>query len=337
MLSLACAVLVSALAATAGPEVQPQGQRYSQYVDDETGVVKKPERDGFDDPFGDGVWRSSWFYASLLVIQSKDPATYQRLQKDHGVDVAQATRFLRYFRDHCTNGDEWKLPKNNEQKFSGDQLAPLLYLLASVNSYGSSESKEVAKDILNRLVSLDERRHGLSDSHQGQIRDNQRYVIDAVCRMYDIDYIRGFRRDLCKVEFTGALKVLNAQAQSPDPNIATRDDYSVFNTLAVVTVTDLKWGKDDEDVDAWRKNFRVHADKGWGPAFRIVSGRSQDPAEIEEYATAHITRGQDNDIIMAQRPRKYLSGEFNPSQKGGPGQWLVLDYVILKGLKLAWQ
>ncbi len=102
-------------------EAQPAAQSYSQYIDAETGVVKRPEGEGWADPYGDGVWRSSWFYASLLAIRSKDQALYEKLQTEHGVSADQAGLFLTYFRDHCTGGEEWKLPKNDSQKFSRDQ------------------------------------------------------------------------------------------------------------------------------------------------------------------------------------------------------------------------
>lgn len=33
-------------------------QSYSQYIDEESAVVKRPEGEGYDDPYSDGVWRS---------------------------------------------------------------------------------------------------------------------------------------------------------------------------------------------------------------------------------------------------------------------------------------
>jgi len=271
------------------------------------------------------------------VIKAKDRAAYDKLKRDHDVDEALVVRFLGYFRDRCTDRDEWTLPKNPSQNFSGDQLAPLLYLLASVDGYGSDETKNIAKDILQRLIELDNRHGALSGSPQGQIRDNQRYAIDIACRMYDIDYLKGFRRDVCKSEFSAALALNNLLAQLPWQELATQDAYSVFNALALVSEACIKWSKDDKDVDSWRKNYRVHADKGWGPAFRIVSGRSFNASDIEAYATAYISRSQDNDIIMAQRPAKYLSGDFKPDPDSGPNRWLVLDYVVLKSFQLLWQ
>ena len=325
------------VATTALGGFETAGQRYSQYVDAETAVVKRPEGPGWSDPFGDGVWRTSWFYSSLLIIKAKDGSLYDKIRTEHGVDESLATKFLAYFRDNCTGSDQWSLPKNPTQKFSGDQLAPLLYLLASVNAYGSDTAKPVAKDILKRLIDIDKRHGAISDSRQGQIGDNQRYAIDIVCRMYDIDYLRGFRRDLCKFEFSTALALNNRLAQLPWQDLATLDAYSVFNALGLVSEACIKWGKSDEDVDTWRKNYRVHADKKWGPSFQIVSGRSFDPMDIEQYYTSYISSDKDNDIIMAQRPAKYISGEFHPDHDAGPNKWLVLDYVILKGFQLLWQ
>ncbi len=312
-------------------------QKYSQYIDAESAVVKKPEGQGWEDPFGDGVWRSSWFYSSLLSIKAKDQLTYDKIKNDHSLDDTLVARFLGFFRDNCAGNDAWTLPKNPSQKFSGDQLAPFLYLLGSVQSYGSDDAKSIAKDIVNRLIDLDQRHAAVSDTHQGQIRDNQRYAIDVVCRMYDINFLRGFRRDLCKIAFSVALALNNQLAQLSWEELATQDSYAVFNALSLVSLACIKWGSDDEDVNSWRSNYRVHADKGWGPAFRITSGRSFDPGDVDAYATAYLSRDQDNDIIMAQRPAKYISGEFKPDHNSGPGQWLVLDYIVLKGLQLVWQ
>jgi hypothetical protein len=329
--------IVLGLAAVLASTAQVEPQKYAQYIDADSAVIKRPEGTGWSDPFGDGVWRSSWFYSSLLIIKAKDKPTYDVVALAHGVDETLVAKFLTYFRDNCTGGDEWVLPKHPSQKFSGDQLSPLLYLLASVNAYGDATAKAAAKDILERLIDLDKRRGALSDSHQGQIGDNQRYAIDIACRMYGIDYLKGFRRDSCKFQFSAALALNNRLAQLPWQDLSTLDAYSVFNALGLVNEACIKWGKSDEDVDAWRKNYRVHADKGWGPAFRIVAGRSLNPSDIDAYRAAYMTRNRDNDIIMAQRPAKYISGDFAPDTTAGPDKWLVLDYVILKGLQLLWQ
>ena len=40
---------------------------------------------------------------------------------------------------------------------------------------------------------------------------------------------------------------------------------------------------------------------------------------------------------MAQRPRKISDGEYDLSLTGGPGEWLILDYVVLRALVLLWK
>ncbi len=140
-------------------------QKYSQYIDPESAVVKRPEGEGWSDPYGDGVWRSSWFYASLLIIQANDPDEYARLQSEHAVDTALAGQFLTYFRDHCLSDHGWRLPKNESQKFSRDQLVPLLYLLEAVARY-TPEFKGIGKDILISLGKLEE--HGFTHCHLKQ-------------------------------------------------------------------------------------------------------------------------------------------------------------------------
>jgi hypothetical protein len=159
-------------------------QLYSQYIDAESGVIKRPEGQGWDDPFGDGVWRTSWFYSSLLILKGKDAALFASLIATHQLTEASIDRFVEYFLTHCTGSEGWSLPKNPSQLFSGDQLAPLLYLFASINQYGSNTAKSAVSEILAKLVQLDQEHGAVSDSHQGQIRDNQRYVIDVVCRMF---------------------------------------------------------------------------------------------------------------------------------------------------------
>ena len=80
-------------------------QKYSQYIDNESGVVKKPEGPDWDDPFGDGVWRTSWFYSSLLVMKAKDQKTFEQVCQDHELSEELVERFFRYFRDHCAGDD----------------------------------------------------------------------------------------------------------------------------------------------------------------------------------------------------------------------------------------
>ena len=114
------------------------------------------------------------------------------------------------------------------------------------------------------------------------------------------------------------------------------NDYSAFNALAALSFHAVYRGKEDNDLRELRAAFRRIADDNWGPAFRIVSGRSYEPHHIESFASAHVTRDLDNDIIMAQRGRKLRDGTLHTKLSGGDGQWLVLDYVILKALDRLW-
>jgi len=121
--------------------------------------------------------------------------------------------------------------KPEPEVFRGS-TCPLLYLSASANVFGTDEAKVAAKTILKRLIDLDRRHGALSDTHQGQIRDNQRYSIDIACRMYDIEYLRGVRRKVCTLAFSTALSLNNQAAQLPWQELSTQGDYSVFNALA---------------------------------------------------------------------------------------------------------
>lgn len=100
--------LILCLATSACSEAQPPAQRHIQYIDAETRVVKRPEVESHDAPHRDGVWRSSWYDASLVDIQAKATGVYQRLESEHGVDFARGEPFLRYVRDRRTSGNEWK-------------------------------------------------------------------------------------------------------------------------------------------------------------------------------------------------------------------------------------
>lgn len=331
-------------------------QQYAQYVDSETGVIKRPESVGVDwgDPFGDGVWRSAWFYASLIVIRALDAASYAKIKSEHGVDVSLAGQFLDYFQNHCTSNDGWQLPKTN-QVFSRDQLVPLLYLLAAV-AHHAPDFKDTGQNILKSLINLEEKGKGVSDSLKGTIGRNIGYMIDVLCDedRYDIAYrtsdmtvwlisgignvtaARANRRGAYKTLFGLALQAHSLTGWLQTGDLDVSDEYSVFNAIGAVSLQCIAWGKDDGDVKDWRSNFRIHADNNWGPAFQLVAGRSVSNTDIEEYATAHVTRDLDNDIVMAQRPDKIQDGTLTSKLKGGPGQWLTLDYVILKALRLLW-
>jgi hypothetical protein len=330
-------------------------QRYDQYFDRETGVIMSPPESAGFNPFGDGVWRSSWFYASLIVIAAKDAATYQKLQHEHGVDVSMAGTFLQYFRDTSISNNGWAVPKTN-QDFSRDQLVPLLYLLGTVAAYQPA-FKSIGTDIMRSLSTLEEDGTPLSNSRQGKIGRNIGYMIDVLAdnARYRINYrtsdlpfylvpcagdikcATANRRQVYKKMFGGAIQAhqLAGWIQG-STGLEVSDEYSVFNALGAVTLQCIAWGKDDSDVKKWRAHFEIFADDGWGPAFRLVAGRSVTDADIDVYYTSYMTRGLDNDIIIAQRPGKIKTGEFEPGLPPGPDRWLLLDYVILKGLRALW-
>lgn len=332
------------------------GQRYAQYFDPETGIIMRPPESAGFEPFGDGVWRSSWFYASLLAIAAKDATTYQKLQREHGVDVSMAETFLQYFRDNSISNGGWTVPKT-DQKFSRDQLIPLLYLLEAVAAYQPG-FKAIGTDILKSLSTLEEGGSPLSDSPQGKMGRNIGYLIDVLAdsARYGINYrtsdlpaylvpclgnikcAKGNRRKVYKEMFGWAIQAhqLAGWVQGAT-GLEVSDEYSVFNALGAVSLQCIAWGKDDSDVQEWRDHFKMFADDGWGPAFRLVAGRSVANADIDVYYTSYMTRDLDNDIIIAQRPNKIRSGEFQPGLPQGPDRWLLLDYVILKGLQALWQ
>jgi hypothetical protein len=319
--------------------------RIGDYIDAATGVVTNP----LENPFGDSVWRSSWLYASLLVIQGKAPAVYDEIAHDHGLDVAMATTFLKYFADHGTGKDGWTVI-GSTQRFSTDQLSPLLYLLECARVFGASEARAAAKVILESLLELERTGKPLSDSPSGKIRSNIGYVIDVLCDSdrYDLTYrttdlpvflvpclgnikcAHKRRRGAYKEAFSVAL---TAQAVGADLG---EDEFSFFNSVALVTLQALAWGPGDQDVKKWRENFHHMADKKGGPAFQIASGAMPANPVVDSLKTATTCRDVDNDVVMSQRPSKFRDGTFpSPTCTTSP-RTAALDYVILKGLELAW-
>ena len=250
---------------------------------------------GWEDPFGDGVWRSSWFYASLLTLYAKEPAFYDKLSQEQKVDISLVKRFLAYFKDHCLGDSGWTMP-HSDQKFSGDQLVPFLFLLSCVSSYAPGDYKKLGQEILESLVKLDKNGLGVSDSHQGKIVPNIRYMIAVLCdgAMYGIDYADGNHREFYELCFGAALRLQELgcdQVQSLDLSAieafarllgfeVSKEDlcesYSVFNALAAISLPCVRWSKDDSDVKDWRTVFRPLADKGWGPSFHSRHGAGCD-------------------------------------------------------------
>lgn len=322
----------------------PTSLKIGDYIDSASGIVTNP----LDDPFGDSVWRSSWFYASLLTICGLDRPTYVQIATDHGLDIGSAATFLNYFLKNGTGDSGWLVP-GSSQKFSTDQLAPLLYLLEAASSFGDASSKTAASAILDSLLELERTGTPLSDSHSGEIHSNLGYVIDVLCdaERYDktyrtqdlplfltpclgnIDCARTARRAAYKQAFGLALSAQNIGT------MLGQDEFSFFNAIALVALQALAWGTDDQDVAGWRKPFVNMADKGGGPAFTIVSGQTIDANAIDDLKTATTCTDVDNDIVMSQRPSKFIDGTFpHPSCTASP-KTIALDYVIVKALSLA--
>jgi hypothetical protein len=323
----------------------PISMKIGDYIDHATGVVTNP----FENPFGDSVWRSSWLYSSLLVLKGKSRTAYDDIAQNHALDTASATTFLRTFAAHVTGNDGWAV-LGSTQKFSTDQLSPLLYLLQCAKLFGTSEDQAAASAILNSLLQLESTGKPLSDSPSGKIRPNLGYVIDVLCDhdRYDmtyrttdlpiflvpclgnIDCALTKRRSAYKEAFSAAL---TAEAIGADQGL---DEFSFFNSGSLVTLQALAWGSGDQDVKKWRENFHQMADKGGGPAFQIASGAMRVSPTVDSFKTATTCRDVDNDVIMSQRPSKFLSGAFPSPSCGASPRTAALDYVILKGLELAW-
>jgi hypothetical protein len=319
--------------------------KVGDYIDPATGVVRNP----FENPFGDSVWRSSWFYSSLMIIKARAPSVYSDIASTHGLDVASATTFLKTFADHATGSGGWTVI-GSTQKFSTDQLAPLLYLLESARAFGTSDDLAAATTILQSLLDLERVGTPLSDSPSGKIRPNLGYVIDVLCdqQRFDLTYhttdlpiflipclgniecARKNRRGAYKEAFSVALT-----AQAVGASVG-QDEFSFFNSIALVTLQALAWGPGDQDVKKWRENFHHMADKGGGPAFQIASGAMPANPGVDSFKTATTCRDVDNDVVMSQRPSKFQDGTFpNPSCGSSP-RTAALDYVILKALELSW-
>jgi hypothetical protein len=318
--------------------------KIGDYVDGPTGVVTNP----FENPFGDSVWRSSWLYASLLVLRGKQPTAYNDIMTLHSLTADSPAKFLMYFSQHGIGDNGWTVI-GSDQQFSTDQLAPLLYLLECVSLYGNDAEKAPAVAILKSLLELQRTGTALSGSPAGKILPNLGYVIDVLCdqQRYNLIYrtidlpiflIPCFgniecadrkRRQAYKLAFSAAVTT-----QSAGANLG-QDEFSFFNAIALVTLQALAWGPGDSDVKGWRENFAHMAVKG-GPAFQIAAGVAINDAAIEAYRSAMTCRDVDNDVIMSQRPSKFSDGTFPNPPCASNHKTATLDYVILKAARAAW-
>ncbi|MES2792719.1 MAG: hypothetical protein V4719_24110 [Planctomycetota bacterium] len=377
-------------------------QRYGDYVDPESRTILRLTGGSWDEnPFGDGCWRSSWFYASLLVIFENDRKAYDSIAKKHGVSIDDAFHFIKHFSAHCSTSHGFKLWKH-DKPFTRDQLAPLLYLLACIRKFGdSNEAREAAKKIVKDLSEHEEHGRKLSDKH-GEIGPNLGFLIHSLCDSYGVVYrykshdqfyaaavpeaarrsalnvklqadnqlrrimgrdpkslhevdpekiAREWHRDYLQFCFETSLQVFNATADyegtgKREFKVGGKtfdfgldqavNGYSVFNGLAQLSLLRVLHGNIDKDIKSWRGMLSKPARNKWGPAFELVAGTPINQKEIESYAGRHISRDLDNDIVMAQRPKKYMDGTFPPSVKPDRHTRLTLDYVILKALSCLW-
>ena len=347
---------VSALAAPPDPTL-----KWGDYIEQETGLVTKPK--SWSDIYGDCVWRSSWVYASLLVIREKDQGLYKELRDTHGLHLKYLDPYLATCIDKVCGDDEWCVP-GSDQKFSRDQLAPMLYMLAAISAYEhDDEIKRRARNIMLRLNELEKDGKPLSKSGSGKIGDNLRYVICVlsdddrfhfnyktadmetwlVPAFGNLDAAKANRRAYYKSMFKAGLEAERlGSLNHPRQPSGVFDETAFFNAIALVTSQAVVWGAGDRDVKNWRSSFDHAATAGFGPAFRLASGASVTKDELNRYRDATICRQQDNDIVMAQRPKKFIDKEFPgcPACEGTePNQvrHVALDFVILEALRLVWK
>jgi hypothetical protein len=166
----------------------PLSSKIGDYIDPTTGVVTNP----YENPFGDSVWRSSWLYASMLVLRSKSPTLFDSICAFHSLDKNAPARFLNSFVAHGIGDQGWTVI-GSSQKFSGDQFAPLLYLLECVAAFGIPEERNPSNAIMESLLRLEKTGTPLSDSPSGKILPNLGYVIDVLCDPARYNMICTFR------------------------------------------------------------------------------------------------------------------------------------------------
>jgi hypothetical protein len=332
---------------------------WGDYVERRTGLVTKPT--SWSDIHGDSVWRSSWLYASLLVIREKDPALYKELRDKHGLDLKYLQSYLDTCLDKVCGDNGWHVP-GSDQKFSRDQLAPMLYMFAAIAVYEhDSAIKTKARKVLLRLNDLEKDGTPLSSSGSGKIGDNLRYVICVLAdkdrfdfnyktaamekwlvpAFGDLDKAKANRRAYYKTTFTAGLEAQRLGSLNYPKQISgVFDETTFFNAIALVTAQSIVWGANDHDVKRWRNTFDHAAKAKFGPGFRLASGADVSKKDLALYREATICRRQDNDIVMAQRAKKYIDNEF-PScrvcdgKKPDQVRHIALDFVILQGLNLA--
>ena len=115
----------------------------SEWIDAANGFVKRP----WENPYGDGVWRSSGLYACLLLLRKYDSEAFEGFQKTHSVDLKSISVFLDFFARKCVKKDHWIVhpDADGEPAFSRDQLMPLLLLLSLTHKQGQRDMRRPSK------------------------------------------------------------------------------------------------------------------------------------------------------------------------------------------------
>lgn len=101
--------------------------------------------------------------------------------------------------------------------------------------------------------------------------------------------------------------------------------YTIWNSLGLLTMIAIIRGKENSEVASWRPYFEWYGKNGWGPAYKIVSGKAYGWNDVDWYKNHKTNRLN----IVQQR---------GSAHKSSPelGSILCLDYPILKALEKVW-
>ncbi len=286
----------------------------------------------------------------MLVLRGKNPGLFNSVCALHNLDGNAPATFLTYFAANGTGDQGWRVVGSSQQ-FSGDQFAPLLYLLECVAAFGTTAERTACDTIMGSLLQLERTGTPLSNSTSGKILPNLGYIIDVLCDsarynmtydttdmdvflvpcLGDINCARAGRRAAYKEAFSVALQAQAVAAANG------QDEFSFFNAIALVTLQAIAWGAGDSDVQSWRNNFAHFGQSGDGPAFQIAAGLPVSDASIDSYKTLMVCSEVDNDVIMAQRPSLYVKGTYpSPPCQNSANRTVAMDYLILEALMAAW-
>jgi len=108
--------------------------------------------------------------------------------------------------------------------------------------------------------------------------------------------------------------------------------YSVFNSLASLSMLLVQRGRVDGRLGIWRGILSAEANLGWGPGFEIVCGRNVR-AGVSDSPSWRTSSQDDNDIVQSQRPLDFITGNFPAKSDSGHR---TLDFIILAALSAIW-